>query len=167
LRKDTIAKLQNAGATVVVSLADIAVPEQLARALAQPSTAAAGRNHSCCSGFGRTAPFRGWTPSRFEKVMRPKVDGAWNLHKLTEGIPLDFFVMFSSAASVMGSPGQANYSAANAYLDALAHYRRWQGKPALSFNWGRGRKWDLPPLRRIAVRGSQRKVWQALRRLTD
>lgn len=76
------------------------------------------------------------SPERFKKVMDPKIRGAWNLHTLTLDMPLDFFVMFSSAASVLGSPGQANYSAANAFLDALAHDRRARGLAALSINWG-------------------------------
>jgi NADPH:quinone reductase-like Zn-dependent oxidoreductase/acyl carrier protein len=70
------------------------------------------------------------------RVMAPKVLGAWNLHALTAKLPLDFFVVFSSIASVLGSPSQANYSAANAFVDALAHYRRSRGLPALAINWG-------------------------------
>ena len=70
------------------------------------------------------------------KVMAPKMMGAWNLHKLTTDAPLDFFVLFSSFVSVVGNPGQANYAAGNAFLDALAHYRRIRGLPALSVNWG-------------------------------
>jgi hypothetical protein len=73
---------------------------------------------------------------RFERVLAPKLWGAWNLHRLTLSDPLDFFVLYSSAAALLGSPGQANYSAANAGLDALAAYRRQQGLPALSINWG-------------------------------
>jgi NADPH:quinone reductase-like Zn-dependent oxidoreductase/NADP-dependent 3-hydroxy acid dehydrogenase YdfG/acyl carrier protein len=73
---------------------------------------------------------------RFRKVMAPKALGAMNLHLLTQGMPLDFFVMFSSIASVLGSPGQGNYTAANAFLDALAQYRQDMGLPALSINWG-------------------------------
>ena len=73
---------------------------------------------------------------RFSRVMAPKVRGAWNLHTLTEGLPLDFFVLFSSAASLLGSPGQGNYAAANSFMDILAHYRRSQGLPGLSINWG-------------------------------
>ncbi len=73
---------------------------------------------------------------RFETVMAPKVSGAWNLHQLTQELPLDFFVCFSSVASVLGSPGQGNYGAANAFMDGLAHYRRSLGLPGLSINWG-------------------------------
>lgn len=73
---------------------------------------------------------------KFARVMSPKVQGAWNLHTLTLHKPLDFFVMFSSAASLLGSPGQANHSAANAFLDALAYYRQSQALPGLSINWG-------------------------------
>jgi len=73
---------------------------------------------------------------RFRRVLRPKVAGAWHLHKQTQKNGLDFFVLFSSVASLIGAPGQANYVAANTFLDALAHYRRSQGLPALSINWG-------------------------------
>ena len=73
---------------------------------------------------------------RFVKVLSPKVDGAWNLHRFSLGASLDFFVMFSSVASLMGNPGQSSYAAANAFLDALAHYRRAEGLPASTINWG-------------------------------
>ena len=73
---------------------------------------------------------------RFTKVMAPKVNGAWNLHQLTKDDPLDMFILFSSAASVMGSPGQGNYVAANTFLDALAYHRRAMGLPGMAVNWG-------------------------------
>ena len=76
------------------------------------------------------------TLARFERVMNPKVFGAWHLHTLTQKMPLDFFVLFSSAASILGVAGQANYVTANAFLDGLAHYRREQGLPAMSIDWG-------------------------------
>lgn len=74
--------------------------------------------------------------ARMKTVMAPKVDGTWNLHQATLNIPLDFFVLFSSVVSVLGSPGQGNYAAASAYLDAMAYYRNHMGLPAISINWG-------------------------------
>jgi len=69
-------------------------------------------------------------------IFRAKVVGGWLLHRLFEDASLDFFVTFSSSAALLGSAGQGNYAAANAFLDSLAHYRRAAGKPALSINWG-------------------------------
>lgn len=93
---------------------------------------------------------------RFYKVLRPKIAGAWNLHRATSGQPLDFFVLFSSIASVFSNPGQGNYVAANSFLDALAHYRRARGLPAVSINWGPwsevGMASHLDP-RRLEARG--------------
>jgi len=73
---------------------------------------------------------------RFDAAVKPKVLGAWNLHTLTCDLPLDFFVLFSSAASLLGSAGQGNYAAANAFLDALSHYRRFMKLPSLTVDWG-------------------------------
>ncbi|MGF1604609.1 MAG: SDR family NAD(P)-dependent oxidoreductase [Thermosynechococcaceae cyanobacterium] len=82
---------------------------------------------------------RSQTWNRLESVLKAKVDGAWTLHQLTADLDLDFFVLFSSAASLLGSAGQANYAAASAAIDTLAQARQNIGLPALSINWG---PWD-------------------------
>lgn len=82
------------------------------------------------------APLAALTPERMDRVIRPKAQGAWSLHRRTKDLDLDAFVMFSSASSIFGNPGQGNYAAANAFLDSLAHHRRAMGLPALSVNWG-------------------------------
>ncbi|MGB7838745.1 MAG: SDR family NAD(P)-dependent oxidoreductase, partial [Terrimicrobiaceae bacterium] len=82
------------------------------------------------------APIASLTRDRMRAVMAPKAYGAWLLHKETRDMELDCFVMFSSVSSIFGNPAQANYAAANAFLDSLAHHRRALGLPALTINWG-------------------------------
>lgn len=81
-------------------------------------------------------PFHIMDRAAFETVLTPKVKGTWNLHLLTKHLPLDFFVMHSSVASVLGNQGQANYSAANAFMDGLAFHRAHHGLAAQTINWG-------------------------------
>ena len=76
------------------------------------------------------------TPERIDTVLAPKVDAALNLHQLTKDLELSAFVLFSSMAATFGSPGQGNYAAANAFLDALAQHRKSQGLAATSLGWG-------------------------------
>jgi NAD(P)-dependent dehydrogenase (short-subunit alcohol dehydrogenase family)/acyl carrier protein len=81
-------------------------------------------------------PLANLDATALEEVFRPKVVGSWLLHKLLDRSKLDFFVSFSSGASLFGSAAQGNYAAAGAFLDALAHYQRAQGVPAISIDWG-------------------------------
>jgi len=80
----------------------------------------------------------------FERVFAAKVRGAWNLHELTKDAPVDLFLLMSSASALLGGAGMANYVASNCAVDALAHYRRRHGMPALSVNWG---LWPIPAWR--------------------
>jgi len=132
-----IERMRQAGAEIVVAKADVSRPEQLARVLAEiERTMPPLKGVIHAAGVLDDGVLRQLTPHQFRSVMEPKVAGAWNLHMQTLGADLDFFALFSSAAALIGSPGQANYSAGNAFLDGLAHYRRRQGLPALSVNWG-------------------------------
>jgi malonyl CoA-acyl carrier protein transacylase len=131
-------ELQQAGAKVLVAQADVSQTEELARVLSEIEENVLpplrGIIHAAAVLDDGIVLQQTW--ERLEKVMAPKVEGAWNLHTLTLHQPLDFFVLFSSIASLLGSPGQSNYAGANAFLDALAHYRQGQGLPGLSINWG-------------------------------
>jgi acyl transferase domain-containing protein len=129
-------ELRARGATVQVVPADLAQADDVARlvAVCQAQGPMRGIVHS--AGVLDDGILEKQTPDRFARVMAAKVRGAWELHVLTQGLPLDFFVCFSSRAALLGSPGQGNHAAASAFLDALAHHRRARGLPALSINWG-------------------------------
>lgn len=88
------------------------------------------------AGVLEDAPLQKQEWKQVEKVLEPKVLGSLHLHEASQSLNLDFFVLFSSIASTLGAPGQANYAAANAFVDALAYARRQKGLPALSIAWG-------------------------------
>ena len=131
-----LASLRQTGAEITVVPADIADAGQLAQLLAaiDPDYPLKGVIHA--AGVLDDGVIQRQSRARFAKVLRPKVQGAWNLHEQTRDLPLDFFVLFSSLSSVLGGAGQVNYAAANAFLDSLAHYRRAQDLPAMTINWG-------------------------------
>jgi acyl transferase domain-containing protein/acyl carrier protein len=129
--------MREAGAKVAVFRADIADAGQTAGLLADIARTLPplrGIVHS--AGVLDDGVLTEQTAARYAKVLAPKLDGAWHLHSGTLGLPLDFFILFSSAASLLGSAGQSNHVAANAFLDALAQHRRARGLPALSIHWG-------------------------------
>jgi phthiocerol/phenolphthiocerol synthesis type-I polyketide synthase C len=133
----TLDALRAEGAEVVVARGDVARADQLAvilESISRSMPPLRGVMHA--AGILDDAILERLDERRLRDVMAPKVDGAWNVHALTRDAELDFFVLFSSAASILGSPGQAHYAAANAFLDALAWHRRAEGRPALSINWG-------------------------------
>jgi acyl transferase domain-containing protein/acyl-CoA synthetase (AMP-forming)/AMP-acid ligase II/NADP-dependent 3-hydroxy acid dehydrogenase YdfG/acyl carrier protein len=135
--KEVAAELAANGATVATIQADVSKESELARALSEiRNTMPPLRGVIHASGVLDDRLLLNLDAESFRRVLAPKVLGAWNLHTLTMDFPLDFFVVFSSLASVLGSPGQANYAAANAFLDGLAHDRRSHCLPCLSINWG-------------------------------
>jgi myxalamid-type polyketide synthase MxaB len=132
-----IAELRAAGAEVLVAKADVSNFDQLAGVLNEVQASMPplrGLIHA--AGMIDDGMLAELTMDRFATVMAAKVRGALNLHTLTRGLSLDFFVMFSSGAALLGSPGQGNYAAANGFLDALAYVRESRGLPGLSINWG-------------------------------
>ncbi|MCB9450589.1 MAG: type I polyketide synthase [Anaerolineaceae bacterium] len=135
--QDVLREIEGLGTQVTVMQADVSQPDAVTamlNAIQQDLPPLRGIIHCAAVFDDGMIVQQDW--SRFEHVFAPKVQGTWNLHQLTQGWPLDFFVMFSSAASVLGAGGQSNYVAANAFMDALAHYRHTQGLPALAINWG-------------------------------
>lgn len=135
--KPIISQLEAKGAKIEVLEGDIGKISQMRQVFAfihSQLPPLKGIIHA--AGILEDAVLQQQTWEKFNRVFTPKVLGAWNLHTLSQGDQLDWFVSFSSVASVFGSSGQGNYASANAFLDSLAHYRQSLGLPALTINWG-------------------------------
>jgi short-subunit dehydrogenase/aryl carrier-like protein len=130
-----LAELREGGADVLTVTADVSDPQDVRRALRLPASMPPLRGLVHAAGVLDDGLATDLDRERVARVMAPKVAGAWNLHLATAAHELDFFVLFSSVIGVLGAPAQANYAAANAFLDALAHLRAGQGLPALSIDW--------------------------------
>ena len=133
----TIADLRARGVAVRVMAADIGADADVARVFSEIAAhmpPLRGVIHSAGALDDGALLQLPW--SRFVTPLRAKIDGTWSLHVRSRHMPLDFFVMYSSVASVLGSSGQGNHSAANAFMDALAMHRRALGLPATSISWG-------------------------------
>ncbi len=130
-------ELELSGASVVVYKADVSEVGSITQVFLEIEKSLPPlRGIIHCAGVLDDGILQNQTWEKFARVMAPKVQGAWNLHHLTVHKPIDFFVLFSSASSLLGYPGLGNYVAANAFLDALAYYRQSMGLPGLSINWG-------------------------------
>ncbi|MFJ8584812.1 amino acid adenylation domain-containing protein [Streptomyces sp. NPDC093595] len=134
--QELVDELSGLGATATVVACDAADRDDVAAVMALFGGERPLRGVVHAAGVLDDGALTALTAERFGSVLRPKVDGLWHLHELTQDMELDFFMMFSSIASVMGAPGQGNYAAANAFLDALAHLRRAKGLPATSVAFG-------------------------------
>ena len=131
-----ISQLEQSGAKILVVKGDVSLKDDVTRTLEKINTsmpALRGVIHAAGVLDDGMLLQQDW--ERFSKVLAPKVSGAWNLHVATRETVLDFFVLFSSAASILPNYGQGNYTTANAFLDSLALYRKAEGLPALSINW--------------------------------
>ncbi|WP_212818410.1 type I polyketide synthase [Polymorphospora rubra] len=131
-----VADLTGAGATVTTVSVDVSDPQQVTALVAgvDPAHPLTAVVHT--AGVIADATITSLTDEAVGAVLGPKVDGGWALHRATQGLDLAAFVVFSSIAATLGSPGQGNYAAANAFLDALAQHRRQLGLPATSVAWG-------------------------------
>jgi polyketide synthase 7 len=133
---ELVDRLKGAGAEVSVAACDVSDRDALAALIAALPERYPLKGVFHAAGVLDDGLLASLTPQRLETVLRAKVDGAWNLHELTRDMDLSAFVMFSSMAGIVGSPGQGNYAAANSFLDELAAHRRAQGLAGLSVAWG-------------------------------
>ena len=129
-------RLEEAGAQVSVVACDVADRDAVAALIAQLPAQYPLKGVFHAAGVLDDGLIASLTPERVDAVLRAKVDGAWNLHELTQHLDLSAFMMFSSMAGIVGTPGQGNYAAANSFLDGLAAHRRAHGLAGLSVAWG-------------------------------
>ncbi|HPE60022.1 MAG TPA: SDR family NAD(P)-dependent oxidoreductase [Thiolinea sp.] len=130
-------ELRARGVRVEVFACDVADPSALAAVFAEVQASLPpmrGIVHAAM--VLEDAILRNMTPDSFRRVLAPKLVGGWNLHELSRGLPLDFFVLYSSITTFIGNPGQANYVAANMALESLVRLRRQEGLPASFAAWG-------------------------------
>ncbi|OBA60949.1 polyketide synthase [Mycobacterium sp. 1100029.7] len=133
---DVVDELKGAGAEVSVVACDVADRDAVAELIAELPAHYPLKGVFHAAGVIDDGLIASLTPDRMDSVLRAKVDGAWNLDHLTRNLDLAAFVLFSSMAGIVGSPGQGNYAAANSFLDGLAAARRAQGRAGLSVAWG-------------------------------
>ena len=131
-----LSRLERVGVRIQVRRADVSDRAELRALLADLPAELPLRGVVHAAGLLDDGLIRDQSWRRFDRVFSPKLAGAWNLHEETLERSLDFFVLFSAGAGLVGSAGQAGYTAANTFLDALAHYRRAAGLPALAIDWG-------------------------------
>lgn len=135
--RQAIERLRAAGADVAVECGDIADPQTAGRLVTcATATGLPVRGVLHAAAVVEDATLANVTDELIDRCWAPKVYGAWNLHHATLGQPLDWFCSFSSAAALVGSPGQGAYAAANSWLDAFAHWRRARGLPTVAIAWG-------------------------------
>lgn len=135
--RQAIERLRAAGADIAVECGDIAEPRTAERLVASATaTGLPVRGVLHAAAVVEDATLANVTDELIDRCWTPKVHGAWNLHHATVGAPLDWFCCFSSAAALVGSPGQGAYAAANSWLDAFAYWRRAQGLPTTAIAWG-------------------------------
>ncbi|GAB4585383.1 SDR family NAD(P)-dependent oxidoreductase [Nocardia sp. IFM 10818] len=146
---ELLAELTSGGAQVTSAVCDVTDREDLAAVLRGRDLAAVVH----CAGTLDDAVLLNQTPAHLHRTFAPKATAAWHLHQLTQHHNLTTFILFSSAAATLGSPGQANYAAANAYLDALAHHRTTTGHPTTSIAWG---LWNTGMAHTAATRAGMR-----------
>jgi NADPH:quinone reductase-like Zn-dependent oxidoreductase/SAM-dependent methyltransferase/NADP-dependent 3-hydroxy acid dehydrogenase YdfG len=136
--QSTLARLRALGAQILVVQGDVSIAADVTRAVASMRDSRmprlAGVVHA--AGVLDDGAVESQTLERYETVAAAKIRGAWLLREATRSASLDFFLLFSSAASLFGSAGQTNHGAVNAYLDAFAHSLRAENVPAISINWG-------------------------------